>query len=72
MRRMTVQTLVDKISAARGPFFVARLGLRLQFLIEREANSLSEEHLQAILDVCNELGYDAAPLVRDTMIPPMS
>jgi hypothetical protein len=66
---MTVQTLVDRISAARGPFFVARLGLRLQFLIEREANSQREEHLQAIISVCYELGFDAAPLLRDTNPP---
>ncbi|HMJ16674.1 MAG TPA: hypothetical protein VK524_34905 [Polyangiaceae bacterium] len=66
---MTVQTLVDKIAAARGPFFVARLGLRLQFLIEREANSQREEHLQAIVEVCSELGFDAAPLLRETFRP---
>jgi hypothetical protein len=44
---------------------VARLGLRLQFLIEREAHSQREEHLQAIVNVCHELGYDAAPLLKD-------
>ena len=66
---MTVQTLVDKIAAARGPFFVARLGLRLHFLIEREANSQREDHLQAIVDVCNELGFDAGPLLGDTPRP---
>jgi hypothetical protein len=38
-------------------------------LIEREANSQREEHLQAIVTVCNELGFDAAPLLRETMPP---
>lgn len=57
-----IDTLVDRIRAARGPFFVARLGLRLSFPLAGRNVPDTAENIRAILQACSELGFDASNL----------
>ncbi len=51
-----ISRLVDRIRADRGPFFVARLCLRIPHRIdENAADDPATE--QAIVEACRELGY---------------
>lgn len=54
--------LVDTIRADMGPFFVARVALRVNFRLDERApdDDASEE---ALVDACRELGYD--PMSRE-------
>lgn len=57
-----IDTLVDRIRAAQGPFFVARLGLRLSFPLAGRNVPDTAENIRAILHACRELGFDATSL----------
>jgi hypothetical protein len=54
-----VGRLVDRIRAEKGPFFVARLCLRVNFSTD-ESEPDTPEVEKAILDACRQLGYDAS------------
>jgi hypothetical protein len=58
-----VTRLVDRIRADMGPFFVARLCLRVNVRIDEKAPD-SPETLKALEDACLELGYDLAKRER--------
>jgi hypothetical protein len=49
--------LVDRIREEKGPFFVARLCLRVNFRIDDRAPDTPEAE-RAVLEACNELGFD--------------
>jgi hypothetical protein len=57
-----VTLLIDRIREAKGPFFVARINLRVRFPLGRGEVSDSPELERQILDVCRELGFDATEL----------
>lgn len=57
-----IDTLVDRIRAAQGPFFIARIGLRLSFPLAGRDVPDSAENIRAILQACRDLGFDATPL----------
>jgi len=52
--------LVDRTRAEQGPFFVARVALRLSFAIERvtRERTVTAEHVDEFVRACRELGYD--------------
>jgi hypothetical protein len=49
--------LVDRIREEKGPFFVARVCLRVNHRLDDKAPD-SPEVERAVLDACHELGYD--------------
>jgi hypothetical protein len=51
-------SLIDRIRAAKGPFFVARLSLRVTFNLNRADLPDSDERRQELLLACRSLGYD--------------
>ena len=51
-------TLVDRIRVEKGPFFVARLNLRLQFPRSFEDLPDTEEYEQELIEACIGMGYD--------------
>lgn len=53
-----ITQLIEKIRAAKGPFFVARLGLRVKFALARPDLPDSEDYEREILEACRALGYD--------------
>jgi hypothetical protein len=53
-----IQRLVDSIRRAKGPFFVARLNLRVYFPLDDPNAPDKEEHISALLEVSRSLGYD--------------
>jgi hypothetical protein len=54
-----VSRLVDRIREEKGPFFVARVCLRVNCRIDDKAPDTPEAE-RAIVDACRELGYDLA------------
>lgn len=50
--------LIQSIRDQKGPFFMARLCLRLDFDLSPGASSDSEEREQALLEACRGLGYE--------------
>lgn len=63
--------LVDRIREAKGPFFVARLNLRVSFPLARPDLPDSSEYEEEILDVCRSLGFDASALRESSAVSPM-
>jgi hypothetical protein len=53
--------LVEKIRAAKGPFFVARIGLRVGFPLTKPDLPDSEEYIAQLLAASRTLGYDPLP-----------
>jgi hypothetical protein len=53
-----IQRLVDQIRRAKGPFFVARLNLRVYFPLDDPNAPDKEEHILALIEVSRSLGYD--------------
>jgi len=55
-----LMALVDRTRAEQGPFFVARVALRLSFAIERvtRERTVTAEHVDEFVRACRELGYD--------------
>lgn len=60
---VTVGALVDRIREKYGPFFVARLGLRVGFSISKAAPSEDPAQVEAILSACRDLGLDTSELI---------
>ena len=58
-----VTRLVDRIRADMGPFFVARLCLRVNVRIDEKAPD-TPEAVKALEDACLELGYDVSKRER--------
>ena len=56
-----IDKLIDDIRAAKGPFFVARLNLRLSFPVHQASLPDRPEHEQEIIARCQELGYELLP-----------
>jgi hypothetical protein len=56
--------LIEKIRVAKGPFFVARLGLRVKFTLSRPDLPDNEAHERELLDACRALGFDPSPLIE--------
>jgi hypothetical protein len=54
-----IQRLIDSIRRAKGPFFVARLNLRVHFALDDPNAPDKEEHIATLLEVSRALGYDA-------------
>jgi hypothetical protein len=59
-----LDNLITQIRDARGPFFMARLCLRLEFSLEPGETPDSDTRERALLDACRALGYD--PVSRVT------
>jgi hypothetical protein len=51
-------TLLDRIREAKGPFFVARLSLRVKAPITKPDAPDDERHNDELVRACRELGYD--------------
>ena len=56
-----VSRLVDRIREEKGPFFVARICLRVNCRIDDKAPD-SPEAERAIVDACRELGFELAAI----------
>lgn len=63
-----IQRLVDSIRRAKGPFFVARLNLRVYFPLDDPQAPDEEEHIAMLLEVSRSLGYDPGDGI--TGLPP--
>jgi hypothetical protein len=61
-----LNALVEKIRVARGPFFLARVGLRLRFPLTRADLPDDEERLRELVAACRELGYDPGETPPET------
>ncbi len=59
-----ISRLIDRIREDMGPFFVARLCLRVGMRIDERAPD-SPEAEQAIKNACEELGYDFARALQE-------
>ena len=57
--------MVETIRRAKGPFFVARLALRLRFSLDR-AEALDDNMVTELVTVSRELGFD--PLLADATL----
>jgi len=53
-----LDNLIGQIRDARGPFFMARLCLRLEFSLEPGETPDSETRERTLIDACRALGYD--------------
>jgi hypothetical protein len=53
-----IQRLVDAMRRAKGPFFVARVNLKVFFPLDDPDAPDSEENIRALLEVSRSLGYD--------------
>jgi hypothetical protein len=61
-----ISRLVERIRGEKGPFFIARLCLRMDFAIDDVNMPDDPAKEQAIAAACRELGYDldAPPIKR--------
>lgn len=57
--------LVEIIRRAKGPFFLARLALRLPFPLMRAA-SVDDAHAPELIAACRELGFDPSNEALET------
>jgi hypothetical protein len=58
-----VDALLDRIRDARGPFFVARIHLRVKFPFGKDDVVDSPDAERQIIDACRELGFDPVALL---------
>lgn len=54
---MELAGIVETVRRMKGPFFLARVALRVQFSFDH-AEGLDEAHTRHFVDVCRELGFD--------------
>jgi hypothetical protein len=52
--------LIDQIREEKGPFFVARVALRVNFPLNKPDLVFGPEHEKQVVDACRELGFDLA------------
>lgn len=50
--------LIERIRTAKGPFFVARVGLRIKFSLNNTELNNSEPHQKQLIEACRALGFD--------------
>jgi hypothetical protein len=62
--------LITQIREEKGPFFMARLCLRLDFDISLGAVSDSEQKERDLVTACRGLGYDPLPGARKEAATP--
>src|SRR5262249_39670882 len=60
--------LIGKVRGEKGPFFMARLCLRLGFSIEPGDVPDNEPNERALLDACRSLGYDIPAAFMQTLL----
>jgi hypothetical protein len=53
-----INQLVDRIRDAKGPFFVARLGLRVKFSLTKADVPDNDSNLNELVTASRELGFD--------------
>jgi hypothetical protein len=53
-----ISRLVERIRGDKGPFFIARLCLRMDFPIDDVTVPDDPSKEQALIKACRELGYD--------------
>jgi hypothetical protein len=53
-----IEVLVDRIREAKGPFFLARLCLRVSFSFEPGQTADTPERERELVDACRALGFD--------------
>lgn len=53
-----LNTLIDRIRSAKGPFFVARIGLRVKFSLNNTELPDSDVYEKQLLDASRALGFD--------------
>jgi hypothetical protein len=53
-----INTLINQIRSAKGPFFVARIGLRIKFSLNNTDLPDSEVYEKQLLDASRDLGFD--------------
>lgn len=53
-----LNALVERIRNAKGPFFVARVGLRVKFSLNNADLDDSETHQKQLIEACRSLGFD--------------
>jgi hypothetical protein len=58
---LRMNQLIDRISDAKGPFFVARLGLRVKFSLTKPDTPDSESNVNDLITASRELGFDPGP-----------
>jgi hypothetical protein len=58
---MRINQLIDRIRDAKGPFFVARLGLRVKFSLTKPDTPDSESNVNDLITASRELGFDPGP-----------
>lgn len=64
-----LQSMLEKIRSAKGPFFVARLGLRVKFSLSNPELPDSPEIESALRDACLALGYQIPPSLMPSPEP---
>jgi hypothetical protein len=55
-----LSALIDQIRQEKGPFFVARVALRVNFPFNKADLAFSPEQEKQVFDACRELGFDLA------------
>lgn len=53
--------LVERVRAAKGPFFVARVALRLSFPLGKGEALDTPEREEELMRACRELGFELTP-----------
>jgi hypothetical protein len=53
-----LNTLIDQIRSAKGPFFVARIGLRVKFSLNNTDLPDSDAYEKQLLEASRALGFD--------------
>lgn len=59
-----LDALIDRIRDAKGPFFVARIHLRVKFPLDGEVAD-TFEYEDEVIRACKSLGFDASGLLRE-------
>jgi hypothetical protein len=53
-----LHVLIDRIREEKGPFFVARVALRINFPLNKSDLAFGPEHEKQVVDACRDLGFD--------------
>jgi hypothetical protein len=53
-----INTIIDQIRRAKGPFFVARIGLRVKFSLNNTDLPDLESYEKQLIDASRALGFD--------------
>ena len=58
-----IEGVLEKIRDAKGPFFLARLNLRVRFPLPGKEPENPAAFMRTVVEACREMGYD--PLISN-------